>query len=113
MNSEQESLVNLTSSVLQFTVRHPYAATAIFSAAVGSGITYAVLTSKAFPTIKDGVFTPKVYEIALAQADLRHMLTDPAAEVRMETPEITVVVTSEKREELKALPDIVIEEGES
>jgi hypothetical protein len=108
--SDQPDLLGLAGSFIRFATYHPYAATGIFGAAVGSAVTYGVLTSKTFEAAKNGgIFTPKVYEIALAHEDLRAMLEDPSAEIRMETPEMTVVVTAEKRVQLKQLPDIIID----
>ncbi len=107
MDREQESLVKLVGSFIEFATDHPYAATGIFGAAVGSAVTYGILTSKSLRFATNKVFTPKVYEIALSRTDCLRMLADPSAEIRMETPEMTVVVTSEKREPLKQLPDII------
>lgn len=108
-SNEQEILLVFAGSFLRFATKHPYAATGIFGAAVGSAVTYGVLTSDRFKTATNGVFTPKVYELVLNHEDLRRMLADPLVEVRMEMPEMTVVVTAEKREQLKQLPDIIID----
>lgn len=109
MNKEQETVLGLAGSFIRFATYHPYAATGIVGAAVGSAVTYGVMTSDRFKTATNGVFTPKVYELELSHEDLRRMLADPLVEIRMETPEMTLVVTAEQREPLKALPDIVIE----
>lgn len=106
MDREQENLLILASRVFQFATNHPYAATWIFGAAVGSVATHKVLTRNPRHLDMSEVFTPKVYEFALKPEDLRRMLMDPTAEIRYETTEVTVVVTSEQKESLKALPDI-------
>lgn len=109
MNREQETALSLAGSFLRFATYHPYAATGIVGAAVGSAVTYGVLTSQTFKSKTNGFFTPKVYEIALTHEDLQRMLMDPLVEIRTETPDMTIVVTAEKREPLKQLPDIIIE----
>lgn len=109
MNNEQEAALSLAGSFIRFATYHPYAATGIVGAAVGSAVTYGVMTSDRFKAATNGVFTPKVYELELNHEDLRRMLIDPLVEIRIEMPEMTVVVTAEKREQLKQLPDIVIE----
>lgn len=106
---EQETVLKFAGSFIRFATYHPYAATGIFGAAVGSAVTYGVMTSSRFKTATNGIFTPKVYEVILTRADLNCMIADPSLEIRMEMPEMTVVVTSEKREQLKQLPDIIIE----
>jgi hypothetical protein len=68
-----------------------------------------VMQNKTFQTKVNKVFTPKVYQLTLTKEDLRLMLVDPEVEIRLEASDATVVVTSEKREELKQLPDIVID----
>jgi hypothetical protein len=109
MNKDQETMLGFAGSFIRFATYHPYAATGIVGAAVGSAVTYGVMTSDRFKAATNGVFTPKVYELELSHEDLRRMLADPLMEIRMETAEMTLVVTAEKREPLKALPDIVIE----
>lgn len=110
MDREQEVVLGLAGSFIRFATYHPYAATGIVGVAIGSAATYGVMTSNRFKTATNGIFTPKVYELALTPEDLRHMLVDPSVEIRMEMPEITVVVTSEKREPLRQLPaDIIID----
>lgn len=109
MDKDQETMLSLAGSFIRFATYHPYAATGIFGAAVGSAVTYGVLTSKFSRFSTNGVFTPKVYELVLTHDDLRRMLVDPTAEIRVETPQMTVVVTPEKREPLKQLTDIVVE----
>ncbi|MFL5660098.1 MAG: hypothetical protein ACJ8BW_01970 [Ktedonobacteraceae bacterium] len=102
--SETHLLV-LTAQALRFASDHPYAATGIFGAAVGSVVTYRVMTYNSLRQKATKVFTPKVYEFALPAQDLRRMLDDPSYEMRWDIPELTVVVTAEKREPMKALPD--------
>ena len=104
--TEQESLLILISRGLKFATDHPYAATGIFGAVVGSALTYRAMTVREMRAKANQVFTPKVYEFAISHEDLRHMLTDPHAEVRWELPTMSVIVTSEKREQPKELPDI-------
>lgn len=108
MNGERE-LLSLAGSVIRFATYHPYAATGIFGAAVGSAVTYKVLTSKSLKFPTNGVFTPKVYEVILTDADLRNLQADIPFEIRIESSDMTVVVTSEKREVLKQIPDIIVD----
>lgn len=96
-------LLLLVSRTLKFASDHPYAATGIFGAAVGSAATYQVLTRLPDYEKVSQAFTPKVYEFALPQEDLRHMLSDPSTEVRWDMPEISVIITAEKREQPKQL----------
>lgn len=104
---ERETLLILATHVINFATRHPYAATGIFGAAIGSAVTYRMMTYESVKAKVNGVFTPKVYELVLTKEDLQRMLADPLVEIRIETAEMSVVVTSEKREELKQLlPDI-------
>jgi hypothetical protein len=107
MDQETETLLKLVSRTIRFATYHPYAATGIFGAAVGSAVTYKVLTTQ-LPS--GNILTPKAYELALSSKDLRHLLEDPEAELRWETPEVVVVITPEKREPLKELPVIDIDE---
>lgn len=107
MDREQASLLALAANTIRFATDHPYAATGIFGAAVGSAVTYKVLTFNSQRSPLNEVFTPKMYQIELKPEDLRHMLMDPMAEIRYEMTDMTVVVTSEQREPLRALPDIV------
>ena len=110
-SSEQEAAFILAAHVVNFATRHPYAATGILGAAAGSFATYKVMTNKAMREKIDGVFTPKVYQLELTREDLTRMLADPSVEIRIETTEMSVVVSSEKREMLKQLlPDIEIDE---
>jgi hypothetical protein len=104
MTDDRESVLVLALRAFRFATDHPYAATGIFGAAVGSAITYTVLTSG---PARSSVFTPKVYELTLTPEDLRRMQTDPTTEIRMQTGELVVVVVPEQREPLKALPDII------
>ena len=106
MDQETVSLLKLASRTIQFATYHPYAATGIFGAMVGSAVTYKVLTLQQ----PSNIFTPKAYELALSSKDLRHLLTDPEAELRWETPEVVVVITPEKRESLQASPAIDLDE---
>ena len=112
MNQEQSNQINwllLLSRSIKFATDHPYAATGIFGAAVGSAVTYKAMKFNSVLTDKDNVFTPQVYEFALTPGDLRKMQIDPLAERRFELPTMTVIVTSERRERPKELPDIKIE----
>ena len=110
MDNEQEAVLNLAFGVLRFATNHPYAATGIFGAAIGSAVTYKAMTYKSVREKVDGIFTPKVYELVMTHEDLRRMLADPLLEVRLETSDVTLVLSSEQREQLKQLPDIVIDE---
>lgn len=107
MDREQASLLALAANTIRFATDHPYAATGIFGAAVGSAVTYKVLTLNPKHSPLSEVFTPKMYQLELKPEDLRRMLMDPKAEIRYEMTDMTVVVTSEQREVLRALPDIV------
>lgn len=106
MDREQENLLILTSRILRFASEHPYAATGIFGAAVGSAVTYKVIMSNLGRSGMNRVFTPKMYQFMLTPEDLRRMMMDPTAEIRFETAEMTAIVTTEQREPIKALPDI-------
>lgn len=110
MDQEQQTILNLAIQSLRFASNHPYAATGIFGAAVGSAITYRIMTLQS--SAKDGVFTPKVYEFAASRADLQRMLDDPKAELRWDLPTMSVVMVNEKRERPKELSDIPDIEGE-
>lgn len=101
-----EVLLILTANALRFASEHPYAATGIVGAVAGSAVTYRVMTLRDMRQRATKVFTPKVYEFILPATDLRQMLVDPDHEIRWDIPEATVIVTAEKREQLKALPDI-------
>lgn len=79
---------------------------------VGSAVTYKVLTFEPLRKSRREFLTPKVYELALTQEDIRALLVDPTAELRWTLPNASVVVTSEKRERLKELPDIIIDGGQ-
>lgn len=103
MDREQASLLALAAHTLRFATDHPYAATGIFGAMVGSAVTYKVLTVNPKRSPLNEVFTPKMYQLELKPEELRHMLMDPKAEIRYEMSDMTVVVTSEQREPLKAL----------
>lgn len=102
MDPERESLLILVSRMVRFATDHPYAATGLFGAAVGSAATYKVLTRQGATKI----FSPKVYEFTITPEDLRSMLEDPTTRLRYDTTDISVIVTPEQRERLKALPDI-------
>lgn len=97
-------LLILLSRTIKFASDHPYAATGIFGAAIGSAVTYQVVTRRPAWNKVTEVFTPKVYEFPIAHADLRRMLTDPTAEVRWELPDMSVIITAEKRKTPKQLP---------
>lgn len=104
MDQQTENWLKLSAYTMKFVADHPYAATGIFGAMCGSAITYKVLMTK--PKLSGNIFTPKAYRLALSDADLRRLLNDPQAELRWETPEISVIITSEKKESLKQLPFI-------
>ena len=106
MDQNNESLLLLLSRTIRFASDHPYAATGIFGAAVGSAVTYKVLTFNGMRQKVNKVFTPKVYEFAIPAEDLRKMLVDPTHEIRWEMATDSVIITAEKREAPKALPDI-------
>lgn len=99
----------LLSRSIRFATDHPYAATGIFGAMVGSAVTYKAMKFNSVLADKNKVVTPQVYEFSLTHDDLRQMQIDPFAERRWELPTITVIVTSEKRERPKQLPDIKVE----
>jgi len=105
----QVDLLILLSRTIKFASDHPYAATGIFGAAIGSAVTYQVLTNMPTRAKVTEVFTPKVYEFPVAHADLHRMLTDPTAEVRWELPDMSVIITAEKRTQPKQLPVVDIE----
>jgi hypothetical protein len=113
MDQNQESLLLLISRTLRFATDHPYAATGLFGAAVGSVATYKLLTFSAVQQSVNTVLNHKVYECAIPIEDLQRMLKDPEYELRWEMTDTSVIVSAEKREPLKALPDIVVNEGES
>jgi hypothetical protein len=113
MEQEQTSQVDwllLLSRSIKFATDHPYAATGIFGAAVGSAVTYKALTMNGIRQRANKVFTPKVYQFEIQAEDLRRMLADPTYELRWELTTDSVIITSEKRETPKALPDIKAEE---
>lgn len=105
-DQERESALILTSRIIRFATDHPYAATGLFGAAVGSAITYNVLAMPERRSKAAKIFSPKVYEFAITPEDLRRMLADPTTQIRYETTDMSVIVTSEQREQFKALPDI-------
>lgn len=109
MDRQQEALLVLLSRTVRFATEHPYAATGIFGAMVGSAATYKVLTLNPLRQSGREFFTPKVYELALSHEDIRALLVDPAAELRWNLPNLSVVITAEKRERPKELPDIIID----
>ena len=106
MDRDNEALLLLALRTLRFATDHPYAATGIFGAIVGSAVTYRAMTFNSMRQKADKVFTPKVYQFALPPEDLRRMLVDPMHEIRWDMPEISMIITAEKREQPKALPDI-------
>jgi hypothetical protein len=106
VDKQQESWLILAARTLKFATDHPYAATGIFGAAVGSVVTYRVMTYQSLYKETEKVITPEVYEFEIPQEDLRHMLVDPTVELRWEMPTISVIITSEKRNQPKELPDI-------
>lgn len=99
-------MVILMSRITRFAIDHPFAATGLFGAAVGSAVTYNVLTFSQRHQSGVRIFSPKVYEFAITPEDLRRMLADPTTTIRYETTDMSVIVTSEQREQLKTLPDI-------
>lgn len=101
---QQADVLILLSRTIRFASEHPYAATGIFGAVVGSVATYRVMTELQIRDKVAEVVTPKVYEFPVPQEDLRRMLADPTAEIRWELPEISVIVTAEKRAQPKELP---------
>ena len=109
-NQETQLLILLARSI-RFATEHPYAATGIFGAAVGSAVTYKALTMNGMRQRANKVFTPKVYQFEIQAADLRRMLADPAYELRWDMAQDSVIITAEKREVPKALPDITVEES--
>jgi hypothetical protein len=110
VDQNQETLLVLISRSIRFATDHPYAATAIFGAAVGSAVTYRAMTVSGIRQKANQVFTPKVYQFAVPEADLRRMLIDPSYELRWEFPEASMIVSAEKREHLKQLPIVESEE---
>jgi len=111
VESQEESILILAAHGLRFATNHPYAATGILGAAIGSAVTYRVMTNKSMRQKVDKIFTPKVYELALSENDLQALLVHPECQVRIETPDMTLVITQEKREQLKQLlPDIDIDD---
>lgn len=105
MNERQtESVLFLAGHTMRFLADHPYLATGIFGAGLGSAVTYRVMTraQKGSTSVRN-IFTPKVYKMELPVEDLRHILHDPSAELRWETPDMTVIVTSEETVPLKQL----------
>lgn len=113
MDQNQQNMLVLVSRTLRFATDHPYAATGLFGAAVGSVATYKLLTFSAVRQTVNQVINHKVYECAIPVEDLQRMLKDPAYELRWEMTDTSVIITAEKREQPKALPDIVVNEGES
>ena len=114
MEQEQPNQVEwllLLSRSIKFASEHPYAATGIFGAMVGSAVTYKAMTMNGIRQKVNRVVTPKVYQFELPPEDLRRMLVDPTHEVRWEMAEDSVIITAEKREQPKALPDITVEES--
>lgn len=112
MNERQtESALFLAGHTMRFLADHPYLATGIFGAGLGSAVTYRVMTraQKGATSVRN-VFTPKVYRLELPVGELRHILKDPSAELRWETPDMTVIVTSEETVPLKQLPVVEADE---
>ena len=110
MDQNQETqLLLLIARSLRFATEHPYAATWIFGAGVGSAVTYKALTMNGVRQKVNKVFTPKVYQFEIQAEDLRRMLADPTYELRWEMAQDSVIITAEKRETPKALPDIEAE----
>lgn len=103
---QQADLLILVGRGLQFATNHPYAATGIFGAAIGSAITYTVMTAQSPRQSVNRIFTPKIYELVLTSEDLRRLSDSVKYEIRMETTETVVIVTAEKPEPLKQLPAI-------
>jgi len=105
--NKQANLLFLLGHTIRFVGDHPYAAMGIFGAAIGSAVTYTVLTSD--PARANGVFTPKVYKLDLPRKDVQRLLLDPMTELRWETPTMVVIVSMEQPEPLKQLPYIDVE----
>lgn len=109
MERQQADLLILVARGLKFASDHPYAATGIFGAAIGSAITYTMMTSQTPRQTVNGIFTPKVYELVLPRNEVEKLLLDPGVELRWETPTMAVIVSVEQPEPLKQLPDIVVD----
>ena len=112
MNERQtESVLYLAGHTMRFLADHPYLATGIFGAGIGSAVTYRVMSrAQKGATDVRNIFTPKVYKIELPPEELRHILKDPSAELRWEVPEATVIITSEETVPLKQLPVVEVDE---
>lgn len=111
MDRETESVLLLTAHALRFATNHPYAATGIFGAVVGSAVTYHVMKFNEGRAAVTNIFTPKVFKLELASAELRHLLEDPLAELRWDMPEMSIIISAEKVEPLKQLPVIEVQES--
>lgn len=103
MERETETLLVLASHTIKFATNHPYAATGVIGALVGSAVTYKAMTFSQKRSVISDIFTPKVYKLDLPHSDLRLLLNDPLAELRWDTPEFSLVVAAEKQESLKEL----------
>ena len=105
-SQQQDILLIIAARTLRFATDHPYAAPGIFGAMLGSAATYkAVKFHEQRQKAKD-IFTPKAYDIVLPPEELRRLANDPSSSLRCETIDVVVVVTAEKREPLRQLPDI-------
>lgn len=110
---ETESALYLAGHTMRFLADHPYAAVGIFGAAVGSAITYRVMSvaQQRGAQVRD-IFTPKIYKMEIPTVELRHILKDPSAELRWETPDMTVILTSEETVPLKQLPVVEADDAQ-
>ena len=106
MDRQSETILLLAAHSVRFIADHPYASVGIFGAMVGSALTYKAMSVDRQRSFVDNIFTPKAYRIALSTAELKHLLEDPEAELRWDTPEMSVIITSEEAVPLKALPVI-------
>jgi|SRR3954447_4506714 hypothetical protein len=112
MDQDKRALFILATHTLRFATEHPYAATGIFGAAVGSAVTYRVMKYEMVNEAATKVFTPKVYKLALSTEDLHRLLADPAYEMCWDTPDASLIITSEKKVPPKELPIIQVMDNE-
>jgi hypothetical protein len=107
--TEAGAEMRLLLSAIKFSSEHPYAATAVVGAAAGSLVTWAIMSTQQ-ELREQKVVRGKVFEVEVPSENLQDLIDDPTIELRFDQPLITVIVTGEKREPLKALPDIVVEQ---
>jgi len=103
MEDDTRRAIGLGLRALEFASNHPFVATWALGAVFGSAVTYIVLQEPS-GVPKSEVIDSKVYEFTLKLEDLRDLLEDPTAEVRMELPEVSLVVKPEQRLTPKELP---------